>query len=180
MSAEEYQLFKPVFTSISIGMNNSVRCLLSAEPVSAKSVMSTVNTAVPHSISEIGPTSNGSAPSRQAIRTRPAGPKIVFPAAHLAELLQAIEGNTRIRSDLMSFLKAQFDDRSTKAAISEKLSEVATRLGKAKDSAWKVKPEAWVSLLGLGECLTVPMLTSLRLRRASPHQMTRLGQPRCP
>ncbi len=77
-------------------------------------------------------------------KSRPAGPKVPFPNSHLAELLHLIEGNTKIRNDLISQLKAHFDTVTSKAAIEAKLKEVALRQGKTKDSQWRVKPEAWV------------------------------------
>ncbi|KAK4683398.1 hypothetical protein P7C73_g6875, partial [Tremellales sp. Uapishka_1] len=77
-------------------------------------------------------------------RPRP-GPKVSFPAEHLAELLRLIEGNTKMKTDLVSQLRDHFEKVSTKAAIEAKIKEVATRQGKAKDSQWKVRPEAWVA-----------------------------------
>lgn len=73
-------------------------------------------------------------------------PKVLFPDTHLAELLQLVHGNTRIRTDLVSQLKAHFEGVATKAAIEVKLKQVASRQGKSKDSAWQVRPEVWVSL----------------------------------
>lgn len=80
-------------------------------------------------------------------KSRPSGPKIGFPATHLAELYNLIHGNTNIKPDLISQLRKQFDETVTsKAAIEAKVKEVAVREGKTKGCQWKVKPEAWVSL----------------------------------
>lgn len=78
------------------------------------------------------------------LKPRPAGPKVAFPPSHLPELLRLIDGNTKIRTDLVSQLKAHFDAVTSKAAIEAKIREVAARQGKAKDSQWRVLPEAWV------------------------------------
>lgn len=78
-------------------------------------------------------------------KARPSGPKIGFPPTHLAELYNAIHGNTNIKPDLIAQLRKQFDETVTsKAAIEAKVKEVAFREGKTKGCQWKIKPEAWV------------------------------------
>jgi hypothetical protein len=60
-------------------------------------------------------------------------------------LYTLIHGNTKIKPDLISQLRQHFENITSKAAIEAKVKEVAFREGKAKDSQWKVKPEAWVN-----------------------------------
>ncbi len=79
------------------------------------------------------------------LKARAAGPKVAFPDAHLGDLLKLIEGNTKIRTDLVSFLRDQFEKVASKGAIEAKLKEVAVREGKSKDIAWRVKPEFWTA-----------------------------------
>jgi len=93
-------------------------------------------------------TNTSSTQSALPPKSRPSGPKIGFPATHLAELYNLIHGNTNIKPDLISQLRKQFDETLTsKAAIEAKVKEVAFREGKTKGCQWKVKPEAWVSLV---------------------------------
>jgi chromatin assembly factor 1 subunit A len=80
-----------------------------------------------------------------ASKSKVAGPKIAFPTSHLPQLLKLIDGNTKIRTDLISELRGHFEAVTSKAAIEAKVKEVAVRHGKAKDSQWKVKPEAWAA-----------------------------------
>ena len=84
-------------------------------------------------------------PASMPLKPRLNGPRVTFPNSHLAELLHLIEGNTKIRTDLVSQLKAHFENVASKAAIEAKIKEVAVRQGKTKDSQWRVLPEAWVS-----------------------------------
>jgi chromatin assembly factor 1 subunit A len=92
--------------------------------------------------------STGAPTSANLSKPRPSGPKIGFPATHLAELYNLIHGNTNIKPDLVAQLRRQFDETITsKAAIEAKVKEVAIREGKTKGCQWKVKPEAWVSNL---------------------------------
>jgi hypothetical protein len=91
------------------------------------------------------PELNGSTTTADAGKPGKAGPKSSFPTSHLEELLRLIDGNTKIRTDLISQLRAHFETVSTKGAIEAKVKEVAVRNGKAKDSKWEVKPEAWAA-----------------------------------
>lgn len=84
------------------------------------------------------------APTAQP-KPRPTGPKVAFPASHLLQLLQLIEGNTRNMSDMISDLKTHFDSVASKVAIEFKVREVAVKQGKGKEKVWRVLPEAWVS-----------------------------------
>lgn len=81
--------------------------------------------------------------SANKIAPKGRNPKVAFPQKHLPEFLRIVDGNTRILTDLISHLKIRFDKVTTKAAIEAKIREVAIREGKSKDSAWKVKSEAW-------------------------------------
>jgi hypothetical protein len=92
-------------------------------------------------VSDSSPSTQAAAPAK----ARPSGPKVGFPATHLAELYALIHGNTKIKPDLVAQLRQQFEAITTKAAIEAKVKEVAVREGKTKDSQWKVKTEAWVS-----------------------------------
>ncbi|WVR03828.1 hypothetical protein IAU60_000824 [Kwoniella sp. DSM 27419] len=138
VSAENAQHFKTSFSTTAIGPCLNVRCLLSSELVSVpKEIPSTTAPTSKPPLSE--------APANaEAAHNKPrAGPKVGFPDSHLEQLYRAIEGSTRIRTDLVSQLRELFETVTTKAAIEQKLKEVATRHGKTKDSQWKVKPEAW-------------------------------------
>lgn len=143
VSTEQVQQLKPDYTTIVIGTNLVVRCLLSTQAVAAeKSATHVRNEPKPIIPAGSSPITNGHTASTP--KTRLTGPKIAFPNSHLPELLRLIEGNTKIRSDLISQLKAHFDTVTSKAAIEAKIKEVASRQGKSKDSQWKVRPEAWV------------------------------------
>ncbi|ORY24369.1 hypothetical protein BCR39DRAFT_546875 [Naematelia encephala] len=140
-SEDPPQSYKGVFSTAVIGTNLNVRCLLSTNVISPPAVdAALVSTDASASVTDLTPGG-----MIQAGKARVSGPKIAFPSSHLAELLGLIDGNTKIRTDLISQLKAHFDTVTSKAAIEAKIKEVATREGKAKDSRWKVKAEAWVS-----------------------------------
>jgi len=146
VSLDPVQRLKASFSTAIIGSKLGVRCLLSTEAlndVEADMPLAAVDedTATPVAPSVL-PNGLASAPSKP----RPSGPKVAFPPSHMPELLRLIEGNTKIRTDLVSQLKAHFDVVTSKAAIEAKIKEVASRQGKAKDSQWRVRPEAWVSL----------------------------------
>ena len=80
---------------------------------------------------------NGDAKPKQS------GPKVAFPESHLPELLSLIEGNKKMRPDLVSQLREKFEGITSKGAIEAKIKEVAER-GRAKNATWKVFPQAWV------------------------------------
>ena len=138
-SSDPVQAFKTNFSSTVIGTNLAVRCLLSADPIISRPP-------VPPFDAQPIPTSSApeSATEPKAVSSR-STPKVAFPDTHLADLLQSIEGSTKIRTDLVSQLREKFEGVASKVAIDAKLREVAVRVGKTKDSQWKVHPEAWVS-----------------------------------
>jgi hypothetical protein len=134
-----------LFSSTVIGTNLKVPTLLSVEPIAASLEPPPV-----HTTTLTAPTSTASEsatfrPGPNQPKSRATGPKVAFPSSHLAELLRLIDGNTKIQTDLVSQLKAHFDNVTSKTAIETKIREVATREGKAKDSRWTVRPEAWAA-----------------------------------
>jgi chromatin assembly factor 1 subunit A len=138
-SLDPVQVYQPSFTTTAIGQNISVKTLIStSSTIAPKSVPPQPTVTNSTSTSIPAETSSTSVRSRSA-------PKVAFPATHLAELFKLIEGNTKIRTDLVSQLKGHFEGVTTKLAIEAKLNEVAVREGKKVDSQWKIKPEAWVS-----------------------------------
>ncbi|KAL1406406.1 hypothetical protein Q8F55_008105 [Vanrija albida] len=145
-SSDPAQFFKTTFSDTAIGMHTKVRCMLSAEEV-----------APPKPTAPKPAAAAAATPLGDASATVNAGgkagrvPKIAFPAAHVAELLNLVDGSSKILSDLISSLKSHFDS-TTKAAIEAKIREVAVRDGKGKDSQWRVKAEAWAA-----EGLTPPV-----------------------
>lgn len=126
-------------------MHTKVRCLLSAEEVAPPKPAAPKP--APAAATPLGDGSSTANAGAKAGRV----PKIAFPAAHVAELLNLVDGSSKILSDLISSLKSHFDS-TTKAAIEAKVREVAVRDGKGKDSQWRVKAEAWVA-----EGLTPPV-----------------------
>ncbi|WVF65764.1 hypothetical protein IAT40_000498 [Kwoniella sp. CBS 6097] len=157
VSSEPAQNFKTSIGTTAIGPCMSVRCLLSTEtiappkpkpaaeptvttPISIPNSSSISSKPVYASSSSSTPIANGDKDAAGKSRL----PKIAFPHSHLADLYKAIEGSTKIRTDLVSQLREQFESVTTKAAIEQKIKEVAVRLGKTKDSQWRVKPEAWI------------------------------------
>ncbi|KAL7419567.1 hypothetical protein Q5752_005479 [Cryptotrichosporon argae] len=141
VAVDAAQAFKTTFTDTAVGTHIGVKCLISVEPVVAKAVATATR-----------PTANGT-PATAATSPRPLNestasnrarvPKVAFPDAHLSDLLAAIEGNPRMRTDLVSFLKEMFGKIASRAAIDAKLSEVAVREGKKEGSKWFVREEAW-------------------------------------
>ncbi|WVQ93405.1 hypothetical protein IAU59_000475 [Kwoniella sp. CBS 9459] len=150
VSSEPAQNFKTSIGTTAIGPCMSVRCLLSTELIAPPKPIPepTIPASVPNSSSisskpvytSSSPAINGDKDASGKSRI----PKIAFPSTHLEDLYKAIEGSTKIRTDLVSQLREQFESVTTKAAIEQKIKEVAVRLGKTKDSQWRVKPEAWV------------------------------------
>lgn len=140
------QAFKCTYTTTSVGAQLSVKTLMAAEPLNPKSDQASGNdsTVAPEAASTTPAraTATASTPTDPSTAARRA-PKVLFPDSHLAELLQLVEGNTRIQTDIVSQLKAHFEGVASKAAIELKLKEVASRQGKSKESAWRVTPEAW-------------------------------------
>lgn len=135
---------------MTLGMNRAVKCLLSSELQTKQAVSdeSAKPLAEPSaSTANAVATSAGqdASPAVNTLKARAAGPKVAFPDAHLGDLLKLIECNTKIRTDLVSFLRDQFEKVASKGAIEAKLKEVAVREGKSKDSAWRVKPEFWTA-----------------------------------
>lgn len=126
--------FKTTFSDTAVGNQLRVRCLLSAKAANTPEYAPAKPTSMP-----LGDASS----SANKIAPKARNPKVAFPAKHLPELLRIVDGNTRILTDLISHLKIRFDKATTKAAIEAKIREVAVREGKSKDSAWKVKSEAW-------------------------------------
>lgn len=135
IASDSAQVFKSSYSTTAIGSNYNVRCLLSAEPIAAPAVPTALTTA---------PTTNSEHVPTPPAKARPA-PKVAFPDDHLPELLRLIEGNTAIRTDLISELRKRFDSIASKAAIEAKVKEVAVREGKKADSPWRVREDAWVS-----------------------------------
>ncbi|OCF43387.1 hypothetical protein I317_02827 [Kwoniella heveanensis CBS 569] len=155
VSAEPAPNFKVSIGTTAIGPCMSVRCLLSTEPIAPpkSNPEPIVPVSVPNSSSSSSkPVYASSSPSTSTpsingdkdVSGKSRLPKIAFPSSHLADLYRAIEGSTKIRTDLVSQLREQFESVTTKAAIEQKIKEVAVRLGKTKDSQWRVKPEAWI------------------------------------
>ncbi|EIW66562.1 hypothetical protein TREMEDRAFT_34970, partial [Tremella mesenterica DSM 1558] len=151
--------YKTSFSTIAIGPNLNVRCLYSAEhittPVPALPVKQLSNTTTIMM--------NGAGPSK-----RFTGPKVAFPAEQLGELYRLVHDNPRIRTDLVSQLKAHFGDTTTKAAIEHKVKEVAVREGKTKDSKWRVRSEAWVSSTSSMNIYLIYLVGRYELMSSSP------------
>lgn len=130
-----------------MGLNSSVKCLLASKPIAPPKEIPTPAPA-PKDVAikaEFGAattstTSNGTTTSTPA-KSRPAAPKIVFPALYLPQLLKIVQGSTKSRGDLLAELKNEFGTVTSKAAIEAKLKEVATRNGVKKDSKWIINPE---------------------------------------
>ena len=139
VSSDPAPMFKSTYSSTAIGMNLSVKCLLSAQLVAAPKCAEPAPASAPMT------TTNGIAEDASAAKLKAAGPKIAFPTSHLPQLLKLIDGNQKIRTDLISELRNVFETVTSKAAIEAKVREVAVRQGKAKDSQWKVRPEAWAA-----------------------------------
>nr|XP_018264705.1 uncharacterized protein I303_02882 [Kwoniella dejecticola CBS 10117]OBR86863.1 hypothetical protein I303_02882 [Kwoniella dejecticola CBS 10117] len=157
-SPEPAQTFKASFSTTAIGISLNVRCLLSTDLVVSPPPPPPTNVpekiiSVPNSSSISSkpvydtPTSvaNGDSPAQLPSRSRPP-PKVAFPEEHLPELYRMIDGSKKIKPDLVSQLRERFENIATKAAIEAKLKEVAIREGKTKDSQWKVKADAWISV----------------------------------
>ncbi|ORX36523.1 hypothetical protein BD324DRAFT_629227 [Kockovaella imperatae] len=140
-SSDPAQAFKTNFSSTVIGTHLSVRCLLSADPITPRPPVPPfdANMSTLQADGQSGPSGSGSGPRGAN------GPKIAFPDHLLGDLLRLVEGSRKIRTDLISQLRERFEGFATKAAIEAKLKVVAVREGKSKDSPWKVLPEAWVS-----------------------------------
>ena len=147
VSSEDVQQLRANFSSVIIGTNLSVRCLLSTEGVSTSE-------AALHRHETYLISAQPNDDILTLPRSRPTGPRKPFPTSHLPELLRLIEGNTKIRTDLVSQLKAHFDTVTSKAAIEAKIKEVASRVGRARDSRWKVLPQAWVGFSPAYRCRT--------------------------
>lgn len=135
---------------MTLGMNRAVKCLLSSDLQTKQAVPDEPAKPLAESsasASNAVSTSAGQdvAAAVNTLKARAAGPKVAFPEAHLGDLLKLIEGNTKIRTDLVSFLRDQFEKVASKGAIEARLKEVAVREGKSKDSAWRVKPEFWTA-----------------------------------
>ncbi|WWD16524.1 hypothetical protein CI109_100951 [Kwoniella shandongensis] len=149
-SDEPVQNFKASFSTTAIGASLSVKCLLSTETIAPpKETPVSVNTAKPSAAADaaaVPVTTNGDTSTAAQSRSRAVGPKIAFPSTHLAELYRLIDGNIKIRTDLVSQLREHFEGVATKAAIEAKIKEVAVREGKTKESQWKVKADAWLSI----------------------------------
>jgi len=138
VSSDPAPTFKTTYSSTAIGMNLSVKCLLSAQPTTAPKPAEPASLPASTLVGTNSEDASGS-------KSKAAGPKIAFPTSHLPQLLKLIDGNTKIRTDLISELRGHFEAVTSKAAIEAKVKEVAVRHGKAKDSQWKVKPEAWAA-----------------------------------
>ena len=136
VSADPAPAFKTTFSTCVIGVTKTVKTMLAAEPVASEKASVPVPDEATNALEK--PETSTVTESNKRV------PKVAFPATHLPELLHAIEGSTKIRSDLVSELRGKFEGVATKVAIDAKLKEVATRGGKTKDSAWRVLPEAWV------------------------------------
>ena len=132
---------KGQYSTIVVGNNLSVRCLLSTDVVTIDKKCTPGRLV---GVETVHATSTSDGDSSSVTRALPKRPKVAFPTAHLPELLRLIEGNPKTRNDLVSQLKAHFDSITSKAAIEAKIREVASRQGQAKDSQWRVRPEAWV------------------------------------
>ncbi|CAK9781242.1 hypothetical protein CC85DRAFT_286041 [Cutaneotrichosporon oleaginosum] len=136
-SSDVQPQYKTTFSDTAVGNQLRVRCLLSAQPTNTPHYAP----ARPLPSMPLGDASS----SANKITPKGRTPKVAFPEKLLPEFLRIVDGNTRIMTDLVSHLKIRFDKVTTKAAIEAKIREVAVREGKSKDSAWKVKPEAWAA-----------------------------------
>jgi hypothetical protein len=134
ISSEPSQAYRTTMSTISMGPS-TIPCLIATQAV--------IVVAPPPSAPIA--TDSATTESSAVAKPRPSGPKIGFPTTHLSELYTLIHGNTKIKPDLISQLRQHFENITSKAAIEAKVKEVAFREGKAKDSQWKVKPEAWVN-----------------------------------
>jgi chromatin assembly factor 1 subunit A len=134
-SSEPSQAYKTTMSTISMGPS-TIPCLVATQATTI--VPPVVSAAATPSVAP------ATAADSSTVKLRPSGPKIGFPTTHLSELYNLIHGNTKIKPDLVSQLRQQFENITSKAAIEAKVKEVAFREGKTKDSQWKVKPEAWV------------------------------------
>ena len=143
-SEEPAQAFTASYTTVAIGPCLSVRCMLSSEPLTPTTKPEPEVLAISTEAPAAGSTK--SAAGAASTVKRPAV-KVAFPETHLAELYRLVEGDTRIQGDLVSFLKAHFGDLTSKSAIKQKLEEVTVREGKGKEKRWKVRQEAWVSVV---------------------------------
>ncbi|KAK8861567.1 hypothetical protein IAR55_002389 [Kwoniella newhampshirensis] len=144
-SSEPVQNLKPSFSTTVIGASLDVKCLLSTETMTPAKELPNVSEWKASAIPSEG-AQNGVAPVTAPIRSRANGPKIAFPHNHLAELYRLVEGNTKIRTDLVSQLRDHFEGVASKAAIEAKIKEVAVREGKTKESQWKVRADAWLAV----------------------------------
>lgn len=120
---------------MAVGMQTGVRTLESVDLARAPQVKPAV---VPMPLGDASSSANQPTTEKKRIQ-----PKVAFPSAHLAELLKIVDGNTKIFTDLIATLRERFDKVTTKVAIEAKIREVAIREGRTKDSAWRVKAEAW-------------------------------------
>lgn len=147
-------------STISMGPS-TIPCLVATQAVAVAPPVASAPTASADPTSADPSSTTTAANASTSTKARPSGPKIGFPSTHLCELYKLIHGNTKIKPDLVSQLRQQFENITSKAAIEAKVKEVAFREGKTKDSQWKVKPEAWVSfifLLSSGSWLTGRLL----------------------
>lgn len=133
-SHEPLQHLTPVYTTMAIGLQTGIHTLTGVD------LEKPVNKPPPAPM----PLGDASSSANQApVPKKRIQPKVAFPSSHLPELLKIVDGNTKIFTDLTSTLREKFDKVATKAAIEAKIREVATREGRTKDSAWRVKAEAW-------------------------------------
>lgn len=138
------QAFKTTYGVASMGLNSSVKCLLSAKHVATPKDVPTAPKAGSvngDSKATADADSTKGTSAGAPTKTRPVVPKIVFPALYLPQLVKIVQGSTKSRVDLLSELKNEFGTVTSKAAIETKLKEVASRNGVKKDSMWVVKPQ---------------------------------------
>lgn len=177
-SSEPSQAYKTTMSTISMGPS-TIPCLVATQ----------ATTFVPPapSAAAVPSVAPATAADGSTVKPRPSGPKIGFPTTHLSELYSLIHGNTKIKPDLVSQLRQQFENITSKAAIEAKVKEVAFREGKTKDSQWKVKPEAWVGRSsdsnGHNSSYRLPLVYLLLLKpllRLHNHSFPNLHSPRKP
>lgn len=77
--------------------------------------------------------------------TKAKPPKKPFPAQHVPQLMQSVEGSKLTKLHLIEQLGIEFKAHKEvkKYAIEGMLTEIASRVG----GTWKVKDEVWVSFL---------------------------------
>nr|XP_019050366.1 hypothetical protein I302_00796 [Kwoniella bestiolae CBS 10118]OCF29296.1 hypothetical protein I302_00796 [Kwoniella bestiolae CBS 10118] len=179
---EPIQQFKSSFSTTAIGISLNVRCLLSVEPIAIapppppapERPMNVPNSSSIDSkpiYNSSTPPVNGDASATTQPKSRSA-PKVGFPEEHLPELYRLIDGSKKIKPDLISLLRERFDNVTTKVAIEAKLREVAVKEGKAKESQWKVKPEAWIAV-GITPPAPAPIAASAPAPSVTPAATTK-------